>query len=219
MNKKLHPYYKTGVYGWLGEEVDDNDYIICPICGNVLGMNYWDYQAENDGDNKCPECEQELDYSEIYDFEDTCYFEQLLEIKESKIADLEAKLAESENKYNDTKELSIEQFHSLTEMLKSSQEEYYKLEQQLAEKEKERHEEWKTGKEWKWEWQKVNQQLEQANQDKISFAVEQFRQLKIDLNARRGEYYTEKGYKKFACSVDIINTIIDNQIKQLKEIK
>jgi ssDNA-binding Zn-finger/Zn-ribbon topoisomerase 1 len=105
MNKKLHPYYKTGIYGWLGEEVDDNDYIICPICGNVLGMNYWDYQAENDGDNKCPECEQELDYGEIYDFEDTCYFEQLLEIKESKIADLEAKLAESEKENTKLKEV------------------------------------------------------------------------------------------------------------------
>lgn len=82
INKKLHPYYKTGIYGWFGEEVDDNDYIICPICGEVLGMNYWDYSAEHDGDNKCPNCKQELDYSDIYYFEDTCYFEQLLQIKD-----------------------------------------------------------------------------------------------------------------------------------------
>ena len=43
INKKLHPYYKTGIYGWFGEEVDDNDYIICPICGEVLGMNHCGY--------------------------------------------------------------------------------------------------------------------------------------------------------------------------------
>ena len=89
INKKLHPYYKTGIYGWLGE----NDYIICPICGEVLGMKYWGYQAENSGDNKCPECGQELDYSEIYEFEDTLYFRQLLEIQDAKIENLEHRLA------------------------------------------------------------------------------------------------------------------------------
>ena len=96
VNKKLHPYYKTGIYGWFGEEIDDNDYVICPICDYVLGNNYYDYSAENNGDNKCPNCNQELDYSEIYEFEDTCYYEQLVELKDSKISDLEAKLAEKD---------------------------------------------------------------------------------------------------------------------------
>ena len=98
VNKKLHPYWKTGIYGWLGEEVDDNDYMICPICGEILAMNYWDYSVEHDGDNKCPKCGQELDYSEIYDFEDTLYFRQLLEMKEEKIANIETKLKASEEK-------------------------------------------------------------------------------------------------------------------------
>ena len=80
INKKLHPYYKTGIYGYLGDEVDDNDYIICPICGEVLGMNYCNYAGEQGCNDKCPKCKQELDYSEIYYFEETCYFEQLLEI-------------------------------------------------------------------------------------------------------------------------------------------
>lgn len=40
VNKKLHPYWKTGIYGWLGEEVDDNDYMFCPICGEILAVNY-----------------------------------------------------------------------------------------------------------------------------------------------------------------------------------
>ena len=86
INKKLHPYYKTGVDGWIGEEVDDNDYIICPICGEVLGMNYYDYASEQECYDKCPKCGQQLDYSEIYDFEDTCYFDQLLEIKDYQLA-------------------------------------------------------------------------------------------------------------------------------------
>jgi septal ring factor EnvC (AmiA/AmiB activator) len=50
------------------------------------------------------------------------------------IADLEAKLAESEKDCEEIKELGIEQFNSLTEMLKTSQEECDKLKQQLAEK-------------------------------------------------------------------------------------
>ena len=93
VNKKLHPYWKTGIYGWLGEEVDDNDYMCCPICGEILAMNYWDYSAEHDGDNKCPKCGQELDYSEIYDFEDTLYFRQLLEMKDEQIEQLEHRLS------------------------------------------------------------------------------------------------------------------------------
>ena len=84
------------------------------------------------------------------------------------------------------------------------------LEAKLAEKEKERHEEWKTGKEWKWEWQKVNQQLEQANQDKISFAVEQINKIKNDL-------YENDKINIRVCDFDEIDKIFDNQIKQLKE--
>ena len=51
------------------------------------------------------------------------------------VADLEAKLAESEKNYKDARELGIEQFHSLKEIINSSQEEIDKLKQQLAEKE------------------------------------------------------------------------------------
>ena len=103
---------------------------------------------------------------------------------------------------------------------------YDQLKQQLAESEKERHEEWKTGKEWKWEWQKVNQKLEKSEQDKISFAVEQLEKVKELLNTdfestiswidpyEDGEYLNSMTYNHN-------NTIkiIDNQIKQLKEMK
>ena len=82
------------------------------------------------------------------------------------------------------------------------------LEAKLAESEKERHEEWKTGKEWKWEWQKVNQKLEKADQDKISFAIEQLEKVKETFI-----WGKDNGYLTPENAVNII----DNQIKQLKE--
>lgn len=63
--------------------------------------------------------------------------EELNEKLQDKVADLEAKLAESEKNYKDARELGIEQFHSLKEIINSSQEEIDKLKQQLAEKDKE----------------------------------------------------------------------------------
>lgn len=83
------------------------------------------------------------------------------------------------------------------------------LEAKLAESEKERHEEWKTGKEWKWEWQKVNQKLEKADQDKISFAVEQLEKVKAEL------VKLEQDYSLSWCGIKIYN-FIDDQIKELK---
>ena len=86
------------------------------------------------------------------------------------------------------------------------------LEAKLAESEKERHEEWKTGKEWKWEWQKVNQKLEKADQDKISFAIEQLEKVKGLIANHTQELWT--------CEDDDIDVVlyeeIDNQIKELK---
>ena len=94
------------------------------------------------------------------------------------------------------------------------------LKQQLAEKEKERHEEWKTGKEWKWEWQRVNRQLEQANQDKISFAVEQLEKAKEKILSYEEIYYQflESGAKvPVVCLENFrVKQTIDNQINELK---
>ena len=81
------------------------------------------------------------------------------------------------------------------------------LEEKLETANTERHEEWKTGKEWKWAWQKANRQLEQANQDKISFCIEQLEKVKKDIIAL---VVWELTYE------DVLG-IIDNQIKQLKE--
>lgn len=87
------------------------------------------------------------------------------------------------------------------------------LKQQLAESEKERHEEWKTGKEWKWEWQKVNQKLEKAEQDKISFAVEKLEQVK-----ETAECVLDNALKNSSLNQSYYDRLldeIDNQINEL----
>ena len=127
-----------------------------------------------------------------------------------KIADLEAKLAESEA---DKKALICDYESRMTkeqELMSWLEHNNEELKQQLAEKEKERHEEWKTGKEWKWEWQKVNQKLEKAEQNKISFAVTELEKVKVlihnAVNIDRPEY-------------DLVGLYdaVSNQIKQLKK--
>lgn len=221
INKKLHPYYKTGIYGWIGEEVDDNDYIICPICGDVLGMNYWDYSAENNGDNKCPKCKQELDYSEIYEFGDTCYYEQLVEMKNQKISDLEAKLAESESRFQAHKQNDVRIIQDQTDLIEN-------LEQQVKEKEKKLA-----------EYSDINNALnsglqercisceEEHNQDKISFAVELLEKVKNRIESKVESVYKrlddlnikivcESTSRQLSTYEEIVKEI-DNQIKQLKE--
>ena len=122
----------------------------------------------------------------------------------TKISDLEAKLAEKEHTIN-----------TLIEDHKASQE-WYKM--QLAEKEKERHEEWKTGKEWKWAWQK-------EHRDKISFALEQLEKVK-ELCKEKFNLWKNGEWEGYAYdNIDVSNAIFDiqanieEQIKQLKEMK
>lgn len=198
INKKLHPYYKTGINGWFGEEVDDNDYIICPMCGEVLGMNYCDYAGEQGYNNQCPKCKQELDYSEIYDFEDTLYFRQLLEIKESSLADLEAKLAEKEKENVKLKGVvdsfdKLKQYHKdAKQLIFLNPDNVYADGHKLV--------------------------IEKANQDKISFAVEQLEQLRIKIKNRVEDWNSGVDYEFTDMLPDYdIYEEIDNQIKELKE--
>ena len=113
------------------------------------------------------------------------------------------------NKQIETQENTIT---NLVEDNRASQEWYKK---QLEEKEKERHEEWKTGKEWKWEWQKVNQKLEKAEQDKISFAVEKLEQVK-----ETAECVLDNALKNSSLNQSYYDRLldeIDNQIEELKK--
>lgn len=122
---------------------------------------------------------------------------------QDKVADLEAKLAESEKNYKDARELGIEQFHSLKEIINFSQEEIDKLKQQLDEKEKELSEYVKIVDD-------LHKQLSDKcdfcdktkDQDKILFAVDILEELadcsnyinsKLDFES--GSYVSEKSIR------------------------
>lgn len=135
------------------------------------------------------------------------------------VADLEAKLAESEKQIKDARELGIEQFHSLKEIINSSQEEIDKLKQQLDEKEKELSEYVKIV-------DYLHKQLSDKcdfcdktkYQDKISFAVEQLEQIRKEFEIKfKGCKWEDKMLVGKFCN--ITNEIIDNTINVLRNNK
>lgn len=144
-----------------------------------------------------------IDYCDVADILNS--LEGRLSITEAQNKHLETKLAESKEEIkviDEDRQFKAEMWTKFANKCKE-------LEKQLAEKEKERHEEWKTGKEWKWEWQKVNQKLEQANQDKISFCIEQLEKVRKFAEDMWGIYKAEEDIEEF----------IKDQIKQLKDMK
>ena len=94
---------------------------------------------------------------------------------EEKVADLEAKLAESNENIKlleqdrviicNTMDMYIEKVEQLQQQLADKEKEIEGLKIKLETANTERHEEWKTGKEWKWEWQKVNRQLAKKEEE------------------------------------------------------
>ena len=114
----------------------------------------------------------------------------------------------------------------ISKLIKEKQE----LRNKLKETDKERHEEWLTGKEWKWECDRLKKELHTANQETLHFqnkyfaenqkaiaVLEKVKEL-IDKrnNGTRNGNHSEKykdGYS--GCSCDVVD-IIDQQIKELK---
>ena len=164
---------------------------------------------------------------------------EMFEKYETKISDLEAKLAEKDKAienwqtiyesvmqtcHNDKEEIErlnkqlATQEKTITNLVEDNRasQEWYK--KQLAEKEKERHEEWETGKEWKWEWQKVNQKLEKAVQDKISFAIDELEKVKDFFLEQHRDEEMDTDYLITKDAGEIADYLLD-QIKQLKEMK
>lgn len=99
------------------------------------------------------------------------------------------------------------------------------LKQQLADKEKERHEEWLSAKEWKWECDRLKKELHTANQETLHFqnkyfaekqiAIEELEKLKreLEFTSNNNEWITARDDR-------ILNGVcdcIDQQIKMLKE--
>lgn len=175
--------------------------------------------------NKC--------YDEIFKISDT-----IISSFTNKISDLEAKLAESEEKvkhwhdlYNerDKQFQSTRQRYHLLNKLQSNYdkkdklhlaymqclelvEENEKLKQQLAEKDKEIERlnlEFETQEDWQEKWQKLYDETCNLTQDKISFAVEQLE-------------FAQKYIQQYVNNFDDMNDClysIDNQIKELKGYK
>ena len=137
---------------------------------------------------------------------------KLLKELKDKISDLEAKLVESEKKYEDRKQFCIGEIRSQMEIINNLLEENEQLKQQLAEKGAEIKQlnnrilfsQLQTPKE-----QILNILGSQCiqynpNQDKISFCIEKLEKVKGSVQAFDG--------------IELIG-FIDNQIKELKEMK
>ena len=151
----------------------------------------------------CLHCEMECD-GKWLETEIEMYKEDLLKKQSDKIADLEAKLSESERKYEDRKRFCIIENRSLTEIINNLLEENNELKQQLAEKEKEI------------EYQESMKILAVKNQNQTAIAeLEKAKEkvLKID----KTEIKTlENGYSTLYVDRPEIITIIDQQIAELK---
>lgn len=119
----------------------------------------------------------------------------------NEIAQLKQQLAESD----EYRELLLEEKAGYLDLISGYADKCKKLEQQLAEKEKERHEEWLTGKEWKWECDRLKREQNQT-------AIAELEKVQ--------KYIVEEakpviGYPYLKNSVMILNFVCD-QIKSLK---
>ena len=185
-------------------------------------------------------CDQ-YDYIEIIYDNEECeeidsmkMAEKRLNRQQDKIADLEAKLAESENRVKDLEFRNKNLEHSLNVAPNANagqrarivelREINHKLKQQLAEKEAEIKElNHKLNVEqpcllmnYQDMIEKLKARIEQASQDKILFAVERLEKVKTDISLYNKEHCF------LSTEIDTCNKsveIIDNQIKQLKEMK
>lgn len=135
---------------------------------------------------------------------------------QGKVADLEAKLAETEEKIKELEEKSVFEKSNAFELgeraIMSTLKENKQLKQQLAEKEKQ-IETQKSNIEFLYDLfvsPKGEQTLKAINQDKISFAVEQLEKVK---DHNENIFCDDKVYYTY------ITQFIDQQIKQLKEMK
>ena len=186
------------------------------------------------------------EYSDSYDWEELI---DTLNNQVSKISDLEAKLAESEetinnleqqclicNKDKENEQLKQQLFESglktleeikLSEQRKKMLEDLstknWELEQQIAEKEKEIETLKKCGdtehfygllEDKRKENKILIKAIEQANQDKISFAVEQINELRKEFAKRYVGYNWDDNIMVAKCCM-MINDVFDNQLAEL----
>ena len=153
-------------------------------------------------------------------------FIKVLEYAKKQIADLEAKLSESEKQCQQCKHLNkkielniknklmselAEKDKTITTLIEDSKTSKELLKKQLADKEQENERLKKEICKYEITLMDKNSQLKKQQQDKISFTIEQLEKAKELLLEKCGETYS-----KTYCGIDEdIEEIIGNQIKQL----
>ena len=154
-----------------------------------------------------------------------CYQETFGETdKDRKITDLEAKLAESEKKAysrgHSQRDIANEiKLNALREDVANKEKRIVELKKQLAEKEKE-IEELKLKLDIRAiSLQNFNIERMQANQDKISFALEQLEKVKETLIQNADDIGEEYKEDYFMISLGNVKNIINNQINELRNNK
>ena len=187
----------------------------CCGCGKELGL---DSRVSTDGVLwRCEECA--IKQREEYDN------------KDKKISDLEAKLAENEKKHllDETEWQDYCAFKHIEPQIKGCLDREKELKQQLAEKEKEieniklcRCVNCTNEYEFMLEGlvADLEKQIDKDDQDKISFAVEKIQDLKKNLRDKVCLMENDEHcYPQNAIHWQDVVALIDNQIKQLKEMK
>lgn len=140
--------------------------------------------------------------------------------RDKTIADLEAKLAESEE-YN---QMLLEEKGGYIDLVSGYSKKCKNYEQQLAEKEKEIAYMTKQAKKFNNEAQKYFEEVccKENNQDKISFCIEQLEKVRdsvLDFSNGYWKHFVKNG-KEYMMSSDLescLEEYIDNQIEELKK--
>lgn len=119
------------------------------------------------------------------------------------------------------KKVEFGKFKSAEELLKAYQNlerEFTKSRQQLVKTNKERHEEWLTGKEWKWECDRLKKELHTAKQETLHFQNKYFAEKQIAIDElekviKFAKTQDEFGFRKSGMEIFMF---VDQQIKSLK---
>ena len=160
------------------------------------------YTCQHNGQETCKGCNTLLvGDNEPYE---NWQLREDLETKDQKIADLEAKLAESEKNHNNSKELWAEQLHSLIEQINISEESVEQLKQQLAE-EKNRN-------------KKLNHEAQKYYEDAYCNGLQNqtaIEELKITREKVCKVVWAINNMKYLAMVKEIVD-VIDQQISKLK---
>ena len=102
--------------------------------------------------------------------------------------------------------------NNVSKLIKEKQE----LRNELKETDKERHEEWLTGKEWKWECDRLKKELHTANQETLHFQNKYFAEKQIAIDELEKVKEEFKLAFSFSIQQKMFDEYVDKRIKLLK---